>query len=69
MNIITEEHCLSSKYDLSFKNIEDRKIVVLNKENVAKIETVLRYDSSYRNSSNPMRLGSSVNYIVVRQII
>ena len=63
MNKIAEERRLSSKYDLSFKNVGDRIIVQLNKENVAKIEAMLRYNSSYRNSFNPMSLGSSAYYI------
>lgn len=63
MNKISEEHKLSLKYDLSYKNIGNEKIVEINKENVAKIEAMLRYDSSYRNSFNPMSSGSSAYYI------
>ena len=63
MNRIKEEHELSLKYDLTYTYIDDEKVVELSKENVAKIESILRYDSSYRNAFNPKSDGSSAFYI------
>lgn len=52
MGLIKEEYIESKKYDLDIENNDYGTITKITRENVAKIEFILRIDSDYKDSIN-----------------
>ena len=63
MNLIQKEYELSADYRIDTETFDGNEIVKLTRDNVARVEAMIKTDSDYKDSGNSDKKGSSAYWL------